>query len=409
MSRTATATRQARATTSDHPAEDLDFQSSPEASVGVELELQILDRDTGDLAPGAVRLLQTCAEEKVEGVTAEFHQSAIEIKTGVCGNVNEVRDTLVPGLRRVRNLAASLGYDLAFGGTHPFSRAASSTVFPAERYQRIQAEMPWLAQQSVVFGLHVHVGMPDGDLAIGAINMLVQYLPHLLALSANSPFWQGVDTGLASARAMLFRLTSNADLPHYFSNWQGFRNYVEVMRACQAIESTKDIYWDIRPRPQTGTIEFRICDMPATLGQVFALAALVRSLVIATQRLLEDKPRLQRGDLRRYWIAVENKWLASRYGLKAQCIRTPGGRRQPLARDLGQLFERLRPIARETGDDAFLAALEPLDNFESGADRQRRLYREAGNWQTVIDDMKGRVAQELEMAPKGSTGVASHV
>src|SRR5438309_8594150 len=153
MSQTATPMRQARAVTSDHPAEDLDFQSSPEPSVGVELELQILDRESGDLAPGAVRLLQTCAEEKVEGVTAELLQSTIEIKTGICRNVNEVRESLVPTLRRVANLARSLGYDLAFGGTHPFNRTSTSTVFPTKRYQRIQKEMPWLVQQGGVFGL----------------------------------------------------------------------------------------------------------------------------------------------------------------------------------------------------------------------------------------------------------------
>ncbi|MFL5242431.1 MAG: YbdK family carboxylate-amine ligase [Gemmataceae bacterium] len=379
-----------------HPPEDLTFSPSRGASVGVELELQILDRETGDLAPGAVRLLQACREEAIEGVTAELLQSTIEIKTDVCANVREARDTLVPTLRRVRNLAASLGYDLAFAGTHPFNRTSTSSIFPAERYQRIEAEMSWLAHQNVVFGLHVHVGVPDGDLAIGIINLLVEYLPHLLALSANSPFWQGVDTGMASARATLFRLTPRADLPHYFPNWRGFQDYVEVMRACQAIVSTKDIYWDIRPRPKTGTIEFRICDMPGTLSHALALAALVRSLVIATQRRLEDKPRLRRGDLRRYWIAVENKWLASRYGLKAQCIRTPGGRRQPLVRDLGKLLQRLLPIAQETGDEPFLMALMPLQEFESGADRQRRLFRESGDWKAVINDMRQRLAQELD-------------
>jgi len=397
-----------KAAASQLPPEDLAFRPS-QSSVGVELELQILDRESGDLAPGAVRLLQTCAEEKVEGVTAELLQSTIEIKTGICRNVNEVRESLVPTLRRVANLARSLGYDLAFGGTHPFNRTSTSTVFPTKRYQRIQKEMPWLVQQGGVFGLHVHVGMQDGDLAIGAINGLVQYLPHLLALSANSPFWQGIDTGLASARATLFRLSPRADLPHYFPNWKGFCKYVQVMQACQAIESTKDIYWDIRPRPRTGTIEFRICDMPATLEVVLALTALIRTVAIVVQRLLADKPRLQRGDLRRYWIAVENKWLAGRYGLKAQCIRTPGGRRQPLARDLSQLIERLLPCARETGDYPFIAALEPLAGFESGADRQRRLYRQSGNWKPVIDEMVGRPALELEEQEKPSSGVAAHV
>jgi carboxylate-amine ligase len=380
----------------DSEYEELDFRRSAGNTLGVELELQILDRETADLTPGAVRLLQTCAEENIEGVTAELLQSMIEIKTPVCRSVAEVRDSLFATLRRVRNLASSLGFDLAPGGTHPFNRVNTGSISPIERYQRIQGRMAWLAQQDVLFGLHVHVGIPDGDMAIGVINTLVQYLPHLLALSANSPFWQGVDTGLVSARATLGRLSPHADLPHYFPDWKGFQNYVAVMRACQAIESTKDIYWDIRPRPQTGTIEFRICDMPGSLAHVLGLVALIRSLVIVTQQLLDERPRLQRGDLRRYWIAVENKWLASRYGLRAQCIRTPGGRRQPLARDLEKLFDRLAPVAKEAGDDAFLAGLQPLDHFESGADRQRRLYRDTGNWKAVIDDMKGRLALELD-------------
>jgi carboxylate-amine ligase len=374
----------------------LTFRRSAGSSLGVEVELQILDRESGDLVPGAVRLLPACREMGIDGVTAELLQSMIEVKTGVCKDVKEVRDSLVPTLRRVRNLAGSLGYDLAMGGTHPFNRTSTSTVFPAERYQRVQDRMAWLTYQIVVFGLHVHVGMPDGDLAIGTINLLVQYLPHLLALSANSPFWQGIDTGMASTRSVLFRLTPHAALPHYFPGWKEFRTYVEVMRTCGAIQSTKDIYWDIRPRPQTGTIEFRICDMPASLAHLYGLTALIRCLVIASQRLLQEKPRLRRGDLRSYWIAVENKWLASRYGLQAQCIRSPGGKKQPLARDLAALFERLLPIAQETGDYPFLAALQPLDRFESGADRQRRLYRDAGNWKVVIDDMKGRLNQELD-------------
>lgn len=377
------------------PVEDLNFRSSPASTLGVELELQILDRDSGDLTPGSVRLLKACGEEGVTGATAEMHQAMIEVKTGVCRDVNEVRDTLVAALRKVHHLAGSLGCDLALGGTHPFNRGTAA-VFPAERYQRIQDQMAWLSTQIVVFGLHVHVGVPDGDMAIGLINSLVQYLPHLLALSANSPFWQGVDTGLCSTRSALFRLMPHQSLPHYFPRWKDFCTYIEVMRDCQAIENTKDIYWDIRPRPQTGTIEFRVCDMPASLAQVFGLTALIRSLVIACQRILEAKPKLRTGDLRRYWIALENKWLASRYGLKAQCIRTPGGQRQPLAKDLIKLLERMALIARETGDEPFLALFQNPENYESGADRQRKLYRETGNWKVVLDDMKARLAQGLD-------------
>jgi carboxylate-amine ligase len=387
------------AAAADVPLEDLTFRPSPEPTLGVELELQILDRETGDLAPGAVRILPVCADEGLDAVTAELLQSMVEVRTGVCRSVADVRDSLVPTLRRVRNIASSLGYDLALGGTHPFNRTSSSTVFPKERYTRVQDRMAWLTYQIVVFGLHVHVGVPSGDMAIGVTNVLVQYLPHLLALSANSPFWQGVDTGLASTRSALFRLTPHAALPHYFPGWKEFCGYVEVMRACEAIRNTKDIYWDIRPRPQQGTIEFRVCDMPPSLSVTLGIVALVRILVVAAQRLLEERPRLRRGDLRRYWVAPENKWLASRYGLGAQCILTPGGKRQPLARGLEELLGRLAPVAQELGDAPFLAALEPVEQFESGSDRQRRLYRETGNWKVVIDDMKQRLAQDLDAAP----------
>src|SRR5918911_5053148 len=218
--------------------EDLDFRGCAEPSLGVEVELQVLDRESGDLAPGAVRILPVCAEEGLEGVTAELLQSMLEAKTGVCRNVAEVRDTLLPSLRRLRNIAASLGYELAPGGTHPFSRTSTGTVFPKERYARVQDRMAWLTYQVAVFGLHVHVGVPSGDLAIGVTNALVQYLPHLLALSVSSPFWQGVDTGLASARSALFRLTPHASVPHYFPKWKDFCAYVEVMRACRAIRNT---------------------------------------------------------------------------------------------------------------------------------------------------------------------------
>lgn len=376
--------------------EDLEFQPSAENTVGIELELQILDRDSGDLAPGAVRLLSACREEGLQGVTAEFMQSQIEVKTGVCRDVAEIQQVLFPTLRRLRILASSLGYDLALGGTHPFNRSANNSIFPAERYRRIEEKMAWLTYQGLVFGLHVHVGVSSGDLAIGVINTLVQYLPHLLALSASSPFWGGVDTGLASVRAALFRMVPHSGMPHYFESWKDFCTYCRVMQDCQAIEGTKDIHWDIRPRPQTGTIELRICDMPLTLERVLALTALMRSLTAASQRLLQQRPRARRGDRRHYWIAIENKWLATRYGLSAKCIRTPGGKRRELAADVERLIEHVLPVARESGDATYLASLQAGQGSETDSERLRRLYRETGDWQALIADMKGRWGRELE-------------
>ena len=377
-------------------ADGLAFKPSESNTVGFELELQIIDPQTGDLAPGSVRILKACQEEGLPGITAELMQSMVEVKTGVHRTVREARDELLPLLRRLRNVASSLGYDLALGGTHPFNRGLSGVVFPAERYERIQERLAWLMYQRVVFGLHVHVGVPDGDIAVGVINMLVGYLPHLLAVSANSPFWHKEDTGLASCRSVLYRMLPHAGVPRCFRNWKEFRQYYSVLRDCHAIQSPKDIYWDIRPCPNFGTVEIRVCDMPPSLAMVFGIVTLVHGLVVGAQRLLHERPHLRRGDVRRHWVAVENKWLAARYGLHAMHIRTPSGKRRLLKQDFADLIERVRPVAEEAGDASFLAALRPTESFESGAERQRRLIRESGDWRRLVDDMVGRWAQELE-------------
>jgi len=379
-------------------SEELIFRPSPATTLGVELELQILDRETGDLAPGAVNILKACQQDAVPGVSAELMQSMIEVKTDICPDVAAVKTELLPRLRKVHNIAGSLGYNLAMFGTHPFHRSNTSVIYPDERYERIQERLAWLTYQRVVFGLHIHVGVPSGDLAMGVTNMLVQHLPHLLALSANSPFWHGVDTGLASCRSALYRLLPHAGVPRYFPRWKDFRTFCQVMNDSKAIDSFKDIYWDIRPRPDFGTIEFRICDLPPSLAVTLGIVALTRSLVIHSLRLLAEHPLLCRGDIRRHWIAVENKWLATRYGLGAVYIRAPSGKRRGLMQECGDLIERVMPIARESLDHSFLNVFKPMDRFENGAARQRRLYREHGSWKTLIDDGVHRFQEDVAMA-----------
>lgn len=377
---------------------ELTFRSSPRPTLGVELELLVLDPRTRDLVPGSVRILEACAAESVPGVTAELMQSMIEVKTDICQNVAEVHDQLVPSLQRMHGIARSLGYGLALAGTHPFHQTSNSVVFPAERYERVLERLAWLAYQRVVFGLHVHVGVPGGEEALGVMTLLTPYLPHLVALSANSPYWHAADTGLASSRTALYNLLPHAGLPPYFGNWQEFHNYCRVMQDCKVMRSFKDVYWDIRPRPDFGTVEFRICDTPASLAATLGLVALTRCLVIWALRTLEEEPRRRRRDRRHNWIGVENKWLATRYGLKAPYIRTPGGKRRPLAEDVAALIERLLPIARESGDEPFLAALLPIDRFETGSERQRRLYRESGNLEFLMDHLTQQLTSELEAA-----------
>ncbi len=387
-----------RPVTATADEDSIRFQPSAGPTIGLELELQIVDPETGDLVPGSVRILKACKEEGLSNVTAELMQSMIEVKTGICQNVAEAKKELDPLLRRVRNIAQSLGYQLAFGGTHPFARGLSNTVFPAERYERIQERLAWLTYQRVVFGLHVHVGMPSGDVALGVISSLVSYLPHLLAVSACSPFWRGEDTGLASCRSVLYRMLPHSGVPSYFHSWKDFRSYYRVMKDTRAIQSSKDLYWDIRPCPGFGTIEFRVCDMPLSLSTVYGVTALIHCLAISAERLLKERPQLRRGDIRKHWIAVENLWLAARYGLDAVNIRTPSGKRRLLTQDLAEVIDRVKPIAEETGDYALLRKISPERMNDTGAAHLRQLYRDSGEWRSVIQAMTQTWAKELPVA-----------
>jgi carboxylate-amine ligase len=378
------------------PLEDLTFHGGPETTLGVEIELQILDRQTGELAPGATRILQACQDEGIDGVTGEFLLSMLEVKTDVCRNTAEVRDTLAPRLKHVQNVAHTLGFDLASGGTHPAARSSMSAVFPGERYQRMQKHQGWLAYQEACYGLHVHVGVPDGERAVGVTNQLVEWLPHLIALSANSPFWQGVDTTFASMRMRMFRPTANSGLPPRFETWGDFLHYAKTMHAAGLIAGTKDLYWDIRPKPGFGTIEFRIFDAPPTLTQILALTSLARTLVTYALNRLERDPERGRGDQNRFWLANENRWLAARYGLAAACVRGPDEPRKTLADDAADLLTALRPVAEPIGEAGFLRTLEPVDQLDTGAERQRRTYRQTGQWKAIVDDAGNRWRQDLE-------------
>jgi carboxylate-amine ligase len=377
---------------------ELTFRPSPQPTLGVELELLIVDPRTRDLAPGSLPILDACSANSVTGVSAELMQSMIEVKAGVCDDVAEVCRQLVSSLQRMHEIATSLGYGLALGGTHPFHQTSTSVVFPDERYERVVERLAWLAYQRVVFGLHVHVGVPGPEEALGVMTLLTPYLPHLLALSANSPYWHAADTGLASSRAALYNLLPHAGLPPYFDDWQEFGNYCRVMEDCKVMRSFKDVYWDIRPRPDLGTVEFRICDMPANLADTLGLVALTRCLVIWALRVLEEQPERRRYDQRRNWIGVENKWLATRYGLAAPYIDKPDGTRRRLVEDTAELIERLLPIARETGDATFLAPFRSLHRFETGSERQRRLYRASGSWEVLMDHLVQDLTLELDAA-----------
>jgi carboxylate-amine ligase len=382
-------------------SKNLSYQPSPEVTLGVELELQIVDPDceSGELVPGALRILDACKEEGLHNVDGEFLLSMIEVKTDICRNVKEVKEALCPLLRQLRNIATALGYDLALGGTHPYSRACKNAISPGDRYERIRKRQGWMAYHEAIFGLHVHVGVPDAQRVQGLMNLLVPYLPHLLALSANSPFWEGVDTEFASARAALFRPSPHAGIPQYFSTWKEFCQYFEIMRQSGIYQDSKDLYWDLRPRPDFGTLEFRICDAPGSMEVLLGLTALIRCLVLHGLQRLEENPELGNPGPARTWLATENKFLASRYGLRAECMLDSAGPRETLEAQIRRLITDIRPFAEDAGEERYLQPFLNVETYETNSERLRRIYRQAGAWRPVLDEMRSRWVQELEEQP----------
>jgi carboxylate-amine ligase len=205
-----------------------------------------------------------------------------------------------------------------------------------------------------------------------------------------------VDTGLASSRVALYGLVPHAGVPPPLERWKDFRGYFQVMCDCGAATSLKDIKWDVRPRPDLGTLEFRICDMPHSLERIFSVAAFIRSLCLTAMRLLDERPRARRTDAPRQWITVENRWLAARYGLDAVYIRSPDGKRRPLLDDLKDTIGKIQEVAKESGDDRFLAPLRSTQRLESGAARQRQTYKETGDWTAMMKGLIRQFNQELD-------------
>lgn len=373
----------------------LEFRSSPGPSVGLEIELAVIDRETRELASGSRRILGACGDELIDNVAAELMQSMLEVRTGVHESTLELRRDLLSTLSRVRNVASSLGFDLALLGTHPSARPSSAALFPDPRYDDAEERMAWMIYHRVTFGMHVHVGVAGAEDAISLMRAMLPYVPHLVALSANSPFWQGVDTGLASVRAALYAMVPHAGLPGQFPNWGAFLEYYALMRACGALRSIRSIKWDIRPRPDLGTLEFRVCDTPASLDHAVGIAALIRALVVHTRGRLEGDPGSGRADVRDQWITTENKWLATRFGLSGAFIHPGAAARQTLADRVGALLAEIGPVARDLGDEGLLAPLDPIEDFESGASRQRRLYRQTGEWTAIVEDAVDALAERL--------------
>jgi len=363
----------------------IEFVASPKPTIGVEMELQLINPETRDLTQQSVRLLHLCRKQGIERVKAEITQSMVEIDTEISNDVKECRGYLKKRIAQLCSVADEIGVRLAVSGTHPFQRWTDRKIFPSQRYRYLLEKFQWLARRLNVYGLHVHVGVASGADAIAISNATIRYLPHLLALSASSPYWEGSDTGMHSCRAGVMESFPISGLPYYFPNWQEFEKYCDTLLQTGAIVSLKDLYWFIRPSPSYGTLEFRICDGIPTLSETMALVALIQALVVWIQEGFVSGGRSETISMRRYWIAPENLWVAARDGLEGMIIVNEEGKRRKISDDVLNLMEHLAPVAKRLNSYEELAYLEQIIRNGSSAKRQRAVFRDAQSLEAVVD------------------------
>ena len=347
-------------------------------SLGVEEELHIVDAATGELVPRIEEIMARLPEELREFVSYELFQSVLEIKTPPCATAAETEKHLRELRGRVGSWAAACGASLASAGTHPFSRYRDQKVTDQDRYRQVVETLRWVAEREVIFGQHVHVAVPDEEKAIEAHNRLSEQAPLLLALSANSPFWQRFDTGFESSRVKVFETFPRAGLPPAFADWKAFEDYVDLMVRAGAMDDYTFCWWDVRPHPRIGTIELRVLDSQTDLRYTTALTALTQCIV--ADALENDAPR---GPYNQP-LAEENKWRACRYGMDAAFYDADEDATVP-ARDVVRgLVERLKPHSQDLGCEAELESINQILESGTGSQRQREVYENSGDFLDVV-------------------------
>ena len=376
---------------------DILFNASEGSSLGVEVELQLVDRESRDLKSGASEILRRLEKERGEPhpkAKNELIESNIELITDVCSTVAEARADLEATLAEVMPVANGLGLGLLCAGTHPFADWSAQDITPNERYNRLVEEVQWPARRMAIFGIHTHVGVRSAEKAIAISNALTAYIPHFLALSASSPWFEGRDTGLASSRTKVFEGLPTAGLPAMLDDWEQFQELMTTLISAKAISSIREIWWDIRPHPNFGTVELRICDGLPTMSEIATVAALAQCLVARLDSLIDRGFTLPRP---KRWIVGQNKWRAARHGVDAELIVDEQGTLSPLRDVIAELVEELTPAARKLGcETELLGALGILEHGPS-YQRQRR-WAEAG---ASLPDVVDRLIEELRSDQPG--------
>jgi glutamate---cysteine ligase / carboxylate-amine ligase len=365
----------------------IDFAGSPRPTIGVEWEFALVDAQTRDLSNEATTVIAEIGENPC--VHKELLRNTVEVVSGVCDNTAQAMEDLRSTLKPARQIVRDRGMELFCAGTHPFARWSAQKLTDAPRYAELIKRTQWWGRQMLIWGVHVHVGISSAAKVMPIMTSLLQYYPHLLALSASSPWWGGEDTGYASNRAMMFQQLPTAGLPFHFQKWAEFEGFVYDQKKTGIIDHMDEIRWDIRPSPHLGTLEVRICDGVSNLRELGALVALTHCLIVDLDRRLDAGETLPTMPP---WHVQENKWRAARYGLDAVIILDAESNERLVTDDLPDLLDRLEPVAMSLHCADELASVADIWRVGASYQRQRRVAEEHdGDLRAVVDALVGEL------------------
>ncbi len=351
-------------------------------TLGVEEEYQILDAQTLELASHDQRIVEV-AEGVVPGqVKAEMHQAVVEVGTTVCNDVKEVAVQIKHLRSTISQIAKQLGFKIGAAGTHPTSEWAKQLITPNTRYLEIVDELQDAARSNLIFGLHVHVGIPDRNMALHIANSIRYFLPHIYAISTNSPFWEGRNTGFKSFRSKVFDKFPRTGIPDYFESVPEYDRYVNLLIKTQSIDNARKIWWDVRVHSIYPTIEIRICDIPLTCDETVALTALIQAIAVKLFKLREANLNFI---MYRRALLMENKWRAGRYGIEGKMIDFGKEIETDTKGLIKELLDFVDDVVDELDSRDAINYIYKILEMGTGADRQLKVYHETGDLRKVTE------------------------
>jgi carboxylate-amine ligase len=362
-------------------------------TLGIEEEFQIVDPRTRELRSHVVEILEEGVMLLGEQIKPEMIQSMVEVGTGICHNIQEARADITNLRSVISSLARKNGLVIIAASTHPISRWQDQKIFEDERYELLVQELQTVARSLLIFGLHVHVGVPDRDRQIHIMNAARYFLPHVLALTTSSPFWMAHNTGLKSYRCEIFKQFPRTDIPDHFDSYASFQRYIDLLVKTGCIDNGKKIWWDVRPHPFFPTLEFRVCDIPTRVDDTIAIAALFQAIVAKLNTLIEKNLGFR---LYRRLLIQENKWRAVRYGLDGNMIDF-GKQKEVPTRDLiHELLDFVDDVVDRLGSRKEIEHIHTIMQRGTSADEQLEVYNSSNNdLNAVVDQLIDRTMENV--------------